>query len=91
MEQKKLTNQFQHNRNLIREAVQITKNEDMKFREFRIAGRQAAVVFIDGMVDLTRLQHFILSPCMQLQKIPAFPKKIPKKHWRLPSLQLPTR
>ena len=70
MDKKRLTNQFQHNRNLIREAVQITKNEDMKFREFRIAGRQAAVVFIDGMVDLTRLQHFILSPCMQLQKIP---------------------
>ena len=70
MDQKTLTDSLTHNRSLIQEAVQITKNEDMKFREFRIAGRQAAVVFIDGMVDLTRLRHFILSPCMQLQKIP---------------------
>ncbi|MBR3905685.1 MAG: spore germination protein [Clostridia bacterium] len=70
MDKKTLTGSFANNRSLIREAVQISKNEDMKFREFQIAGRAAAVVFIDGMVDLTRLQQFLLTPCMKVQKIP---------------------
>ncbi|MBQ4640685.1 MAG: spore germination protein [Clostridia bacterium] len=73
MQKAKLTDQFDHNRNLIQNAVQIQKNEDMKFRQFSIAGHKAAVVFIDGMVDLTRLQHFILSPCMQ---VAAFPENV---------------
>lgn len=70
MDRKTLTHNFSHNRSLIREAVQIAKNEDMKFREFRIGGKAAAVVFIDGMVDLTRLQQFVLTPCMNVQQIP---------------------
>ncbi len=70
MQQTQLTAQFDHNQTLICQAVQIQKNEDMKFRPFTMAGRKAAVVFIDGMVDLNRLQHFIFSPCMAVEAFP---------------------
>ncbi len=70
MQENKLTSALHHNRELICRAVQIQKNEDMKFREIQIAGRQAAIVFIDGMVDLNRLQLFVMTPCMELTEFP---------------------
>ena len=71
MDDKTLGRSFEKNKRLIEEAVQITKNEDMKIRSFRIAGRQAAYVFIDGMVDLTRVQLFVMDPCMAVKELPA--------------------
>lgn len=73
MNQQTLSSHFLQNKQMIQKALQIQKNEDMKFREFTIAGHQAAIIFIDGMVELTRLQQFVLGPCMQ---VGAFPQGI---------------
>ena len=62
---------YEKNRRLIEQAVQAGKNEDMKIREFSMAGRKAAYVFIDGMVDLSRVQHFVMDPCMDVKELPA--------------------
>lgn len=61
---------YDANRQMIARAVQVSKNEDMKIREFRMAGRKAAYVFIDGMVDLNRVQLFVMDPCMAVESLP---------------------
>lgn len=70
MNDKTLTASYENNKQLIADAVTVTRNEDMKIREFQMAGRKAAFVFIDGMVDLSRVQHFVMAPCMEVKEFP---------------------
>lgn len=70
MNDKTLGKSYEKNKSLIENAVQAQKNEDMKIRPFRMAGKQAAYVFIDGMVDLTRVQLFVMDPCMDVKELP---------------------
>lgn len=61
---------YDKNRQLIADAVFAGTNEDMKIREFQMAGRKAAFVYIDGMVNLDRVQLSVMAPCMELQELP---------------------
>lgn len=74
MADKTLNTSYERNKQLIADAVSVTKNEDMKIREFQMAGQKAAFVFIDGMVDLSRVQLFVMAPCMEVKE---FPKGVP--------------
>lgn len=60
-----LTADFDENTRAMETAMHIPLSEDSVKREFMIAGRRAALYFVDGMVDNERVAHYVLSPCMQ--------------------------
>ena len=60
-----LTDDFSANARLIEEAMHIPLCEDAVKRPFSIAGKQAALYFVDGMIDNERIAHYVLEPCMR--------------------------
>ena len=70
MQKQQLGSSYADNKRQIAESISVSKNEDMKIREFTMAGRKAAFVYIDGMVDLSRVQLFVMAPCMEVKQLP---------------------
>lgn len=60
-----LTQDFAANMHLIDAAMHIPLCEDAVKRPFSIAGKQAALYFVDGMIDNERIAHYVLQPCQQ--------------------------
>ena len=60
-----LTDDFAANTLLIDNAMHVPLCEDAVKRPFQIGGKQAALYFIDGMIDNERIAHYVLSPCQQ--------------------------
>ena len=62
-----LTDDFEENVRVIERVMHIPLSEDAVRRDLTIAGRRAALYFVDGMVDNERIAHYVIAPCMLLQ------------------------
>lgn len=71
-----LTEDFAENARLIECAMHIPLCEDSIKRELTIAGRRAALYFVDGMIDNERVAHYVLAPCMQAQLTEITPENL---------------
>ena len=69
-----LTEDFSANARLIESAMHIPLSEDAVRRDLTICGRQAALYFIDGMIDNERVAHYVLEPLMQTAFVAATPE-----------------
>jgi len=65
-----LTEDFAKSLRLIRQATHADTSEDVHIHRFRILGHHAALIFIDGMANDTKIQHFILLPAFQAPPLP---------------------
>ena len=61
-----LKDDFEENVRVIERAMHIPLSEDAVRRDLTIAGRRAALYFVDGMVDNERIAHYVIAPCMLL-------------------------
>lgn len=65
-----LTDDFFHNLKLIQSAAHTEESEDVQVRRFLILGQEAALIYVDGMVSDTKIQHFLLQPALQAPPLP---------------------
>lgn len=65
-----LADTFSENLKLIRQAAHVEESEDVIIRRFRILGHEAAVFYVDGLADDTKLQHFLLQPVLHAPPLP---------------------
>ncbi len=49
---------------LVAKAAHVDSSEDVLLRQFTVLGARASLLYIDGLADDTKIQHFILQPCM---------------------------
>lgn len=66
-----LTGAYRDKLALVKDGAHVSQSEDVLLREFTVCGKDAALLYIDGMADDVRLQRFVLHP---LQAAPACPK-----------------
>lgn len=65
MKQSIISTDLNANKEYIRQSFSMPKNQDIVIREFRIARKlKAFIVFIDGMVDKTSINQFVLPQLM---------------------------
>jgi len=50
------------NRKMFEQAFNFPTNKDIQFRDFKYAGRDGFVIYIDGMTNGDKISHFILRP-----------------------------
>jgi spore germination protein KA len=68
-----ITNNFQENLQFINQSFDMKNNQDVKIREFVIAGRyRAFITFITGMVDDSLINDSILKPLLITEKLNNF-------------------
>lgn len=60
-----LTDNYRENLRLIRAASHAEESEDVQIHEFRLLGRQAALIYVDGLADDTKIQQFVLRPALR--------------------------
>ena len=65
-----LTDDFFHNLKLIQSAAHTEESEDVQVRRFLILGQEAALIYVDGMVSDTKIQHFLLQPALHAPPLP---------------------
>ena len=65
-----LGTEYRKNLDLLLKAAHAGESEDVMVRAFRAAGRDAAVIYIDGMADDTKIQRFLLSPLLRMAPPP---------------------
>lgn len=66
-----ITNNYQSNLAMIKKAAHADQSEDVQIHEFQLLGHPAALIYLDGMVNNTQVQRFLLLPAL---KAPALPK-----------------
>ncbi len=62
-----ITDEFDRNLQLIREAAHAEDSEDVVLRRFQALGRKAALLYVDGLADGEALQRFLLEPLLKAQ------------------------
>ncbi len=65
-----LSTSLEENKRILQEIYQLPRNKDIVVREFTIAGTpyaNAALVYIDGMINSNKLERFVLQPLMNPQ------------------------
>ncbi|MBR4538389.1 MAG: spore germination protein [Clostridia bacterium] len=60
-----LTEQYQQNIRLIRQAAHAEESEDVILRQFEAMGQKAALLYVDGLSDSETLQRFLLDPLLK--------------------------
>ena len=64
MEDAVLTEEYRRNLSLIRRLSHAEENEDAVIRVFRALGRDAAVIYVDGLADGNAIQRFLMQPLL---------------------------
>lgn len=73
MKQSIISTDLNANKEYIRQSFSMPKNQDIVIREFRIARKlKAFIVFIDGMVDKTSINQFVLPQLMNPECMAGF-------------------
>ncbi|HEY9059292.1 MAG TPA: spore germination protein [Pseudobacteroides sp.] len=73
MRQNIISTDLNVNKEYIRQSFSMPKNQDIVIREFRIARKlKAFIVFIDGMVDKTSINQFVLPQLMNPECLAGF-------------------
>ena len=54
---------------LMEQAMHMPTCEDAIKRELTVDGKRAALFYVDGMIDNTRVAQYVLQPCMQAQNV----------------------
>lgn len=65
-----LTEDFHQSLQLICRAAHAEESEDVHIHRFRILNLEAALIYIDGMANDTKIQHFLLLPLLQAPPLP---------------------
>lgn len=65
-----LTGDFQKDLELIRSGAHAEESEDVLLHDFRVLGRKAVLLYVDGLSDDEKMQRFVLSPCQQAAPLP---------------------
>lgn len=65
-----LTENFRQNLQLIQKASHALESEDVVIHRFLILGHEAALIFVDGLANDTKIQHFILQPALSAPPLP---------------------
>ena len=64
MEDAVLTEEYRRNLSLIRRLSHAEENEDVILRVFRALGKDAAVIYVDGLADGNAIQRFLMQPLL---------------------------
>ena len=64
MEDAVLTEEYRRNLSLIRRLSHAEENEDAVIRVFRALGKDAAVIYVDGLADGNAIQRFLMQPLL---------------------------
>lgn len=65
-----LTEDYQQNLRLLRQAAHAEESEDVFIREFQVLGQPAALLYVDGLVNDANVQRFLLEPLLQAPPLP---------------------
>lgn len=65
-----LTGDYQQSLALVRQGAHSEISEDVIIHEFQLLGHSAALIYVDGLADDTKLQKFVLAPCLQARQPP---------------------
>ena len=57
------------NRETLQQRLHRDKNPDMHLRHFRTCQREATVYYVEGIVSVDYLQHYLLTPCQRLRDV----------------------
>ena len=60
-----ITDSFEQNLQLIRQAAHVEESEDVALRQFQALGEKAAILYVDGLADSEALQRFLLEPLLK--------------------------
>lgn len=62
-----LTGSFDENVKAVSENMHVSVNDDVITREFKVGGKNAFLLYVDGMADESKIQRFILAPAINLK------------------------